>query len=225
MQNHCAVARCWGAALVFCAALASGCAEPNEPAFGVEVEVQADGTRPIAGAQLRVRGDYLGTTNALGQATLRVPGEEGERLPLSLTCPTGFVADPAQSILVLNEQSAAAGGPAMALNCRTEQREAVILVHAGGGAPSLPVKIDGVVVGRTDTLGFAHLHVRTNPESTFEVSLDTSANEALVPINPSREFRLERSDEIFVFDTAFEPAPRNKRRGAKRKPRTAKKAD
>jgi hypothetical protein len=218
------VARSSGA-LAICAALASGCAEPSEPAFGVQVEVQADGLRPIAGAQLRVRGDYLGTTNALGQATLRVPGNEGEQLPISVTCPAGFVADPAQSSLVLSEPSGASGAPALTLNCRTEQREAVILVHAGGGAPSLPVKIDGVMVGRTDTLGFAHLHVRTNPESTFEVSLDTSANEALVPANPSREFRLERSDEIFVFDAAFEPAPRNKRRGAKRRPRTPKKAD
>ncbi len=214
----------WRQALLL-AALGSGCAETRDEAIGVHVEVQADGARPIAGAQLRVRGDYLGTTNALGRATLRVPGEEGERLPVTLTCPAGFSAEPAQSILVLDEHVTTSGAPSLSLNCRTEQREAVILVHAGGAAPSLPVKVDGVVVGQTDTLGFAHLHVRTNPESTFEVSLDTSANEALVPANPSREFRLERSDEIFVFDAAFEQ-PRKQRRGAgaKRRPRAQKKA-
>lgn len=205
------------------ATLALGCAEPREAALGMQVEVQADGERPLAGAQLRVRGDYLGTTNALGQATLRVPGKEGERLMVSLTCPAGFVPDPPESILVLSEQGAAAGVTALALNCRTEQREAVILVHAGGATPSLPVKVDGVVVGRTDSLGFAHVHVRTNPESTFEVSLDTSANERLLPANPARQFRLERSDEIFVFDAAFEPPARNKRKsGVKRRQRAKK---
>jgi hypothetical protein len=210
-------------ALLLGAALSFGCAEPREAALGMRVEVQADGKRPLAGAQLRVHGDYLGTTNALGQATLRVPGEEGQRLSVSLTCPTGFVADPSQSILIASEQAAASETPALVLNCRTEQREAVVLVHAGGAAPSLPVKVDGVVVGRTDTLGFAHLHVRTNPESTFEVSLDTSGNDGLLPANPTREFRLERSDEIFLFDAAFEPPARNKRRSpAKRKARAQK---
>jgi hypothetical protein len=209
--------------LLGAAAASFGCSKPHENAGGMQVEVQADGKRPIAGAQLRVRGDYLGTTDALGQATLRVPGEEGERLPVSLTCPDGFVADPPQSILVWSEHGAA---PALSLNCRTEQREAVVLVHAGGAVPSLPVKVDGVVVGRTDSLGFAHLHVRTNPESTFEVTLDTSGNDGLLPANPTRQFRLERSDEIFVFDAALEQPPRNKRRsGAKRRPRAKKQAE
>jgi len=190
----------------------------------MQVEVHADGDRPIAGAQLRVRGDYLGTTNALGQATLRVPGEEGERLPVSLTCPAGFIADPAQSMLVLSEQASSSGVPALSLNCHLEQREAVVLVHAGGAAPSLPVQVDGITVGRTDALGFAHVHVRTNPDSTFEVSLDTSANEGLLPANPTRQFRVERSDEIFVFETAFDPPARSKRRpaGAKRRLRAKK---
>jgi hypothetical protein len=217
------IVRLSGALLLGVAASSFGCSEPHEAALGMQVEVQADGKRPIAGAQLRVRGDYLGTTNALGQATLRVPGEDGERLPVSLTCPAGFLADPPQSILVLSEHGAASGAPALSLNCRTEQREAVVLVHAGGAVPSLPVKVDGVVVGRTDTLGFAHLHVRANPESTFEVSVDTSANDGLLPANPTRQFRLERSDEIFVFDAAFEQPARNKRRSVtKRRPRAKK---
>ena len=95
----------------------------------------------------------------------------------------------------------------------------MVLVHASGDALSLPVKVDGVVVGQTDSLGFAHVHVRATPASSFEVALDTSENQKLVPANPAQIFRLESRDEVFVFDTAFETskARKSKRGALKRK--------
>jgi hypothetical protein len=109
--------------------------------------------------------------------------------------------------------------PSLDVACQPEQREAVVLVHASGDAASLPVKVDGVVVGQTDSLGFAHVHVRATPASSFEVALDTTANEKLLPANPTQTFRLESRDEVFVFDTAFETskARKSKRGGIKRK--------
>jgi hypothetical protein len=165
-----------------------------------------------------VRGDAIGTTDALGRLTLQVQGQEGDRLPVALECPDGFNGPTGGSPLALTSGS---GPLALELTCELELREAVVLVHAAGEASRLPVKVDGVVVGQTDALGFAHLHVRAAPDSEFEVSLDTSANERLSPVNPVRRYRLLRSDELFVLDTTFqEPkaSSRKRRASAKRRP-------
>lgn len=205
------------------------CTQPQEPAQrDVQVSVTSDGTSPVAGARIRVRGDRAGITNALGRATLSVTGLAGESLPVTLTCPDGYRVPPLESPL----QLAASGAPGaeqaltLSLTCELELREAVVLVHAAGGATPLPVKVDGVRVAQTDALGFAHVHVRAAPNSEFEVSLDTSANESLSPVSPGQRFRLERQDELFVLDATFREAkPARARRGAKRRPRAPKPSD
>ena len=86
-----------------------------------------------------------------------------------------------------------------------------------GSTASLPVLVDGVPVGQTDELGFAHVHVRARPDSSFDVSLDTSANDKLSPTNPSQRFELDANDQVFVFDTTFDtPRPAKQRRGKRR---------
>lgn len=199
-------------------AVASGCANRSPTPHDLEVEVRAADGAAVSGAQLRVRGDYLGTTSPLGRATLRVPAKAGERLPVSLTCPPGFSAAPAE-----REVSLPARGPSteplrLSMLCEAEQHEAVVVVRTGTSA-SLPVLVDGVPVGQTDALGFAHVHVRVASDSPFEVSLDTSTNAKLSPANPSRRFQLEDHDEVFVFDAAFDAARPSKQRRGKRRAR------
>jgi hypothetical protein len=211
------------AVLCMTAVAVGACARPSPEPIEVGVRVNAESGSPIPGAQLRVRGDYLGTTNALGQATLRVPGQAGERLPLSLTCPAGFTAKSDEVTLVLPEPTSPLASTAgLDLVCQPMQHEAVVLVHTAGEALSLPVKVDGVLVGQTDALGFAHVHVRATPESQFEVSLDTSADARLAPANPAQSFRVASSDEVFVFEPAFQPtkARKGKRGAAKRQARS-----
>jgi len=198
-------------ALAPLAACALGAPQPRD----LEVEVRAEDGAPIAGAQLRVNGDYLGTTSPLGRATLRVPASAGERVPLSVTCPAGFSAAPAEQVVPLSGVEPAKGP--LRLSCQTEQREAVVVVHATGSTAGLPVLVDGVPVGQTDALGFAHVHVRARPDSAFDVSLDTSANDKLSPTNPSQRFELDTNDQVFVFDTTFDtPRPAKQRRGKRR---------
>lgn len=203
------------AACVLAACVSAACASGGPSPHDVEVEVHAESGAPVSGAQLRVRGDYLGTTNPLGRATLRVPGLGGERLGVSVTCPPGFVAAEAEPEVVL-PKSGATEHARVSLLCQTQQHDAVVVVHAGTSA-SLPVLVDGVPVAQTDALGFAHVHVRAAPDAAFEVSLDTSANAKLLPANPSRRFQIEGDDEVFVFDTAFDaPRPVKQRRGKRR---------
>ena len=196
---------------------APGC-ESNAPTpHDLEVEVRAEGGAPVSGAQLHVRGDYLGTTDSLGHAALRVPARAGERLPVSLTCPPGFSTAPAEQVVAVPERTPSALAQRLTLICQTEQHDAVVVVHAAGTPASLPILVDGVPVGQTDSLGFAHVHVRAAADSPFDVSLDTSANAKLSPSNPSRRFQLEGRDEVFVFDAAFDaPRPTKQRRGKRR---------
>jgi len=196
----------------------ASCASRAPTPHDLEVEVRAEEGVAVSGAQLRVRGDYLGTTNPLGRATLRVPASPGERLPVALTCPPGFSATPPEQVVTLPEAGRSEEPLRLAMSCQTEQHDAVVIVHATTPA-SLPVLVDGVPVGQTDALGFAHVHVRAGSDSAFEVSLDTSANAKLQPANPSRRFQLEAHDEVFVFDTTFEAARPSKKARAKRRAR------
>jgi hypothetical protein len=95
-------------------------------------------------------------------------------------------------------------------------------VHASGAVTSLPVKIDGAVVGQTDELGFGHFHVRTDPGSRFEVAIDTSSNEKLMPQNPKQVFQLGKRDDLFVVDQHFRLPPKAKapRKHVKAQPKT-----
>ena len=197
---------------------AAGCSSRAPIPHDLEVEVRAEEGVAVSGAQLRVRGDYLGTTNPLGRATLRVPASPGERLPVALTCPPGFNATPPEQVVTLPAAGRSAEPIRLAMSCQAEQHDAVVIVHATAPA-SLPVLVDGVPVGQTDSLGFAHVHVRAASDSAFEVSLDTSSNTKLQPTNPSRRFQLEARDEVFVFDTTFEAARPSKKARTKRRAR------
>jgi hypothetical protein len=149
---------------------------------------------------------------------LHVRGQAGERVPVSLACPPGAIANEAELILPAAPPANAAEAPALRLACPVAPHDAVVLVHASGSAASLPVRLDGAVVGHTDRLGFAHVHVRAAGPAGFDVSLDTSANPALSPADPMRHFQLEHSDELFVFDTAFQSAPATKASQPRRAP-------
>jgi hypothetical protein len=208
-----------GVALALVALIA--CAGPAPLVFDVRVDATShDGNEPVAGAVVRVRGEPVATTDALGRSLLHVRGQAGDRVPVSLVCPSGAATDDAQLLLPGAPSSSSDEAPALRLACPAIAHDAVVLVHASGDAPSLPVELDGAVVGHTDSLGFAHVHVRSGAPAAFDVSLDTSANPALSPAHPTQHFQIERGDELFVFDTAFTsaaPASKARRSPAKRR--------
>jgi hypothetical protein len=212
-----------GLAVGAMAAALNGCGDPEPLRFVVHFTIRADEKLPVAGAQVLVRGKNLGATDATGELKVRLKGFEGDRLPITLQCPSGYAANPAENTLILRSIQGLGGEErkpvTMDMGCQPTKRDAVVLVHAGGAATSLPIKIDGAVVGQTDALGFAHLHLRSDPGSNFEVSLDTSSNEKLMPQNPKQSFAVAGRDEVFVFEKSFKlpPAPKKPRK-AKPKP-------
>jgi hypothetical protein len=197
------------------AVMGLGCGEPDPIPFVLQFTVKADEKAPIAGARLSARARALGATNAGGELTARVAGFEGDRLPVTLECPEGYAATPAESVIILRSIQGLDGAErqpiTVDLGCQPTKRDTVVLVQVAGEARSLPIKIDGAVVGQTDALGFAHVHLSTNPGSRFEVSLDTTSNEKLMPQNhPKQAFSTEQRDDFFVFSQTFKLPPKPK---------------
>lgn len=197
------------------------CANPGPFVFDVRVDATShDGNEPIAGAVVRLRGEPVATTDALGRSLLHVRGQAGDRVAVSLACPSAAATTDTELVLPGAPSSSSEEAPALRLACPALAHDAVVLVHASGAASSLPVELDGAVVGHTDSLGFAHVHVRAGDQAAFDVSLDTSADPALSPAHPTQHFLIERSDELFVFDTTFTAArSAPKARRASGKPR------
>jgi hypothetical protein len=197
------------------------CTSPAPLVFDVRVDATSqDGNKPVAGAVVRVRGEPVASTDARGHSLVHVRGQAGDRVPVSLACPSGGVTRDAQLILPGAPAASSDEAPALQLACPFVAHDAVVLVHTSGDAASLPIELDGAVVGHTDSLGFAHVHVRAGAPATFDISLDTSANPSLSPAHPAQHFRIERGDELLVFDVAFtsaRAAPKARRSPGKRR--------
>lgn len=204
--------------------LGSACADPEPLPFVAHFSVTADEKTPVAGAQIAAGGKGVGSTNASGELQVRLHGLEGDRVPITLTCPSGFAPSPAESEIILRSVQGLGGEERKpidhALACQPTKREAVVLVHVSGAAASLPVKLDGALVGQTDALGFGHFLLRPEPGTRFEIALDTSSNDKLMPQNPQQVFQVETHDDVFVFDREFKlpPKPKPPRKRAKPKP-------
>ncbi|MEY4551110.1 MAG: hypothetical protein RL685_7305, partial [Pseudomonadota bacterium] len=129
------------------------------------------------------------------------------RVAITLTCPTGYASSAAETVLILRSVQGLGGEERKpidhALSCQPTKRDAIVLVHASGAVASLPVKIDGATIGRTDSLGFGHFYLRSDPGARFEVSIDTSSQPKLMPQNPQQMFQVDTRDEVFVFDRDF----------------------
>jgi hypothetical protein len=104
------------------------------------------------------------------------------------------------------DPAAARRGLQVSIACPPTHRQGVVVVRAGGNQPqaNLPVLIDGREVARTDPSGVAHVALDMQPGTTFQVLLATAAAPMLRPQDPRRSFTFPDSDEIFIFDQAFE---------------------
>lgn len=198
--------------LSLCSGLTS-CERAEAPVFHVELGVRADFDEPVPGARLWVAGEAAGESDAAGRLALMLRGHEGDRLKLRLECPSGFRAEPEQSLLILRDVRPLNGRDGhesraltQALRCKPTQRQAVVLVHVAG-AERVPVRVDGAPASTTNAHGFAHVYVSRDPGARLEVMLDTSAQRELMPQNPRRTFEIADADALFVFDQSFRSHP------------------
>ncbi|HEX2881060.1 MAG TPA: hypothetical protein VHO25_16120, partial [Polyangiaceae bacterium] len=168
----------------------------------VQVTVSTEVGAPVSGATLRVNDRDVGITNATGELHFASNAPEGSMLSLSVRCPSGFEAVGAPIPVALRRLTALAGSnapPALRqrLLCRSTEQTSVVVISTD--QPALLVLLDGTPRTTTNSDGIAHIALRGKPDTTFEITLDTSTHPELRPQSPSRHFTLGKTAEIVGF--------------------------
>lgn len=198
-------------------ACAEGEAQPASasPAYTLVVAAQADGDAPLAGVRVSRRGAAIGTTGSSGRVMLALDGTEGDRVPLDVTCPEGFVSPAEPVVVLLRHLGPGSPAPTYQVACVPLLHSFVVGLRAEQGG-NLPVLHLGKTVGRTDALGVAHVLVRAPRQQQVSLTLDTSQRPDLRPQNPTLTFVAPDRDELVLFEQELvalkKPAPPPRRR-------------
>ena len=197
-----------------------GCAPAQQlSTYRIALRVQSDPGRPLGKARVLFEGKAAGVSDERGLVQLSVSGAEGGSVNLAVECPPGYRSPAAPISALLRRANESDRHAEYAVLCPPVFRTVVIAVRADRGA-NLPILQLGREVGRTDGAGAAHVVLKSPPEESLELTLDTSANPALRPHNPTTRFRVGQSDDILVFNQVFNLDPAKKRAGgASRTPR------
>jgi hypothetical protein len=187
--------------------------------YEVTLAISGDPGRPLADVEVSHGSAPIGRSGPDGTVHLLLRGREGRAVALRVRCPDGYRSPSEPISIVLRQLGEPGVRPEWRARCEPLLRTLVIAVRAEGG-PNLPVSLLGREVARTDALGAAHVLVRSAPETTVELTLDTSASPALRPHDPSARFEVPDHDDVAVFSQAFE-APRPAR-APRRTPRIIK---
>lgn len=172
--------------------------EPPPQAFAFSIRVTSDDANPIEGVAIGTAATQLATTDARGEASLRILGHEGDRRSFVVHCPKDYQSPP-QPLLVSLHQTADSSKPFVyTTTCVPLRRTAIVAVRMDGG-PDLPVYFLDEEVARTDASGAAHFMAKVTPGEPFRVSVATS-DEDMRPQNPSAELSVGSTDDIVLFD-------------------------
>jgi hypothetical protein len=198
------------------AVLLLGCAEKPTPLFMVGVRVESDPGVGLPGAILSMHGRQLGVTDATGLTVPTLAGVSGETIELNVSCPLGFRQPTAALLVRLRPAQRAADRPEYRVACPPRERKLVLAVKTDGLA-SLPLRVLGEEIARTDRFGVAHALLHVAPGETVVLKLDTSAQPTLMPRDPELRVVMPERDELVVFQQAFSK-PKPKRRPRVKEP-------
>lgn len=207
-------------ALLLQGLLPCGCAPAQQVSrYYIALRVQSDPGRPLGKARVLFEGKPAGVSDERGLVELAVSGAEGASVNFSVECPDGYRSPGSPVSAVLRRANERDRHVEYSVLCPPAFRTVVVAVRADRGA-NLPILQLGREVARTDTAGAAHVVLKSAPEESIELTLDTSSNPALRPRNPTTRFRVGQSDEILVFNQAFNlEAPKRRSVVAPRGPR------
>jgi hypothetical protein len=199
---------CYLAAVAGLGVLATSCdvLKPPPPApFEVVIRVESDPGRPLQGAVIARGGKDGPATGPDGKVLLKIAGQEGEAVDLTVKCPTDYVSSPKMLTVSLRRGSKV---PEYDWSCPPAIRHLVIALRTDG-APSLAVNYLGRTIGHTDANGaFTHMFA-LRPGDGVELLLDTTGIERIHPVNVPIAATVKPYDDIVTFETKFkvDPAP------------------
>lgn len=202
--SACSVRRPGSLAIAVALAGALSCAEPPPPEpFQVSVKVESDPGKPVQGASISRSSKLLGTTDAAGRATLKIPGVEGEISDALVTCPEGFLSPTKPINIRLTRLADKSKMTEYSVQCPPSKRYVVIAVRAENG-PNLPVMYLDKPVTRTDAAGAASFALAVPAGTTFTVALNTDERKDIRPISPAKIFAVSSQDDVLLFDQRFD---------------------
>jgi hypothetical protein len=194
--------------------LLASCGAPSasEQRFDATLRVTTDDAQPLSGAKFALNARPFGSTDRTGTLSVRLRGNEGQTVPLSLTCPEGYSAPQGIPALRLTRtrRLGQSTTPPLTLDavCTRKTRNVALVVHSLPDK-GLPVEVDGKVMATTDRDGNAHLLLEVDgSQRTLTARLDTSHQPNLVPQNPERSFELSGRDSVLFFAPELTEAPR-----------------
>lgn len=202
-----------------CPALACSQAEPPRVTrLPATIRARSPDGLGVAGVRVWADGRELGTTDAEGQLGTTLEGKEGARVAITSACPPAYRTLDERRELTMRRLHATPNQPTasrlqLTLTCEPLELLTALVVRIRGELTSgLPIRVRDQVVGQTGPDGTAHLVLRTRPDASLTVELDTSAEARLAPINPVQTFQLGKEPSVLVFDQTL-TRPRAARRG------------
>ena len=207
--------------LVACAVLfvsTLGCSSKTaDDRFEISLRATSDDALPLADATFATGKSNLGKTSSSGVVNVRLRGAEGQTLPVSFTCPSGYESSgelPPLRLTRTRRVGAAVAQPlTVEATCIRKLRDVVLVVRAEN-VSHLAVHVDGKPAA-TATDGTAHLLLQLDRDvRQVSVTLDTTDQPKLRPQNPSRTFDLHGRDAVLVVEQSFTASPKPQNRNS-----------
>jgi len=195
-----------------------GCgSKSTDDRFEISLRATSDDALPLADVTFATGKSNLGKTSSSGVVNVRLRGAEGQTLPITVTCPSGYEPSGELSPLRLTRTRRVGQAVAQPLTveatCIRKLRDVVLVVRAES-ASNLAVHVDGKPAAIA-TDGTAHLLLQLDRDvRQVSVTLDTTDQPKLRPQNPSRTFDLHGKDTVLVMDQSFTASLKPQHRNA-----------
>ncbi len=193
---------------------AGGAACNQEPArFPVVITAVTDDGKPFPDLPITLGKAPAGKTDADGHLRVRVAGNEGMKVAVSVVPPKGYKLASTSNALVLRRLTDIEGGSERLLPVEHTvklaplERQYAVLVRAG--VPGLSIETFGTQQAVTNSKGVAMFVYRGQPGDELQVKISTADHPDLRPQNPTASFLLAQRSEAYVvkekFGTAAKP--------------------
>lgn len=199
----------------------AGCGDdPPPPPYPITFTAFSDDL-PLQGVEIRINDRLLGQTEPNGELRANLRGREGAVVAYRARCPERYRTPTDTPQLVLRrfmglDEEAAARGVVVRIDCPPAERIGAVIVRTH---PNLPITMNGVLLARADMTGVAHIPLRSAPNTSFTLTIDTRENPYLQPQNPVHPITLGDRDDIFIVDQPLEEVRPVVRRRVRRRAR------
>ncbi len=185
---------------------AAGC-EVTNPSFPVIIRTVTDDGKPMANVPVTIS-KTPGTTDAEGKWAVRLSGQEGSEIPITVEPPKGYRivttrAVPQKGVVLRKVVGIDGKLVPVEHTIKLAPLERTYAVLVKTGFAGLPVETFGNKQVMTGDKGTASFLYHGTPGDELQVRISTADHPELRPTNPTQTFKLGEQPEAYVFQTKF----------------------